>query len=371
MALRPSKEENEDYYYGLPSQPVLVARSSGSEWTPKCHRGRWGFLIQKYLSNVGEHKIIDMWNAVGALRNSILTAIRPLQWHAIDILRIGYEPSDTYPNLHLQRTVTVFVTVEPGTATWEQAHPITMRCEEILRRAGIFDVDCDIKEGQLLTTSRRFPYFPVIDATFMRSNESFETIEILSDTDNIQSLSQRLPDRVYLEENHVRLTKEMGDIGVEAPQDLNQYASLEGMIPESELTSQRTGSQRLIVGKRGSSTGLTFGFANEVKSVVRRPIPVFVFHRYSEEWCITGIGGEFANQEDSGAFVWEAYASSDEKRRIGGKITSGVGSTENGECLTTYATPLDRLLKDTRDSSFKASLMGHINRMMGSVCGAR
>jgi hypothetical protein len=370
MTKRPLELERNVYYYGLPSQPILVARSSDSAWAPRYHRGRGPELIEKFLSNVGSHQIVDMWNDGGALRDDILDAISPLEWHSVDILRIGYEASDSFPILHLRRPVALFITVQPGSVRWMQAYPIALRCKQILQRAEIFDVDCEIKEGQFFTAGQQASSSATSHSTNMETENSAETFDELAVHD--RWLLQRLPDQVDLKLDCEQLVTAMNSVGVEAPEDLDQHVSLEGTIPEDELTSHGTGFQGLLVGKRGKATELTFGFANEALSLVRRPD--CGTHKYSEEWCIVGIGGEFARPDDSGAFVWEGYAPRDGKRRIAGRIASGVGSIDRGEWTITYATPIERLLDHAGGSSlgeFGGFLLGYLGMMMGNLCGGR
>lgn len=167
MAFPPSEKEKREYYYGLPSQPVLVARSNpDDEWYSEDVGGNWPESARKRLSNVGQHKIVNMWD--GPLREQILEAIQPLEWNSVDVLRIDYEQDETVPDeqvggnfarKHPEPPVTLFVTVQPSTpsATWGHAYSIAMRCKEILENFDINDVHCEIKEGQVYQKARLTP----------------------------------------------------------------------------------------------------------------------------------------------------------------------------------------------------------------------
>lgn len=93
----------------------------------------------------------------------------------------------------------------------------------------------------------------------------------------------------------------------------------------------------LIVGKRGRSTGVTWGTANEVMSVTRTFSAMI-----SKEWCIlSSISTPFSKKGDSGSAIFDL------KGRIGGIMSSGMGLTDSAD--TTYATPMDWLLSDINE----------------------
>jgi hypothetical protein len=117
---------------------------------------------------------------------------------------------------------------------------------------------------------------------------------------------------------------------------------LEGCIPEDEMKRPKTtdisNEAFLIVAKRGPTTGLTWGRANEVKSVKRTRPGVI-----SREWCVVGVPSSqpFSAEGDSGSVVFDL------KGRIGGIITSGTGFTKTMD--TTYVTPMVWLLGDIKE----------------------
>lgn len=156
MPTPPSEKEITCYYSGIPSKPRLVARSSTEAWAPKhVINGGWSYYVKKCLMNVGDHPIIDPWNAGGPIRDQVIEAVKPLACVAIDILRFGYEKDSMLPEVHLERPVTLLVTVLPGSTTWDVAHPITVKCKEILESFGISDVHCEVKEGRVYSTAIR------------------------------------------------------------------------------------------------------------------------------------------------------------------------------------------------------------------------
>ncbi|KAL6353970.1 hypothetical protein LRP88_02030 [Fusarium phalaenopsidis] len=128
--------------------------------------------------------------------------------------------------------------------------------------------------------------------------------------------------------------------------------SLRGIITEASMMKQSDTEARyvsgLVVAKLGGASNLTLGCPNEVISVIRRP---FGDGKPSEEWCIVSIdeGGKFSKPGDSGACVFDLNG------RIGGMITSGNGKDSAQDI--TYATPMERLLRDIEASGFKVRVL--------------
>jgi hypothetical protein len=117
---------------------------------------------------------------------------------------------------------------------------------------------------------------------------------------------------------------------------------LQGHIKEAELAKptmmDSNGDPCLIVCKRGRSTGVTWGTANEILSVTGRCPAVVV----SKELCVTSsISKPFSDKGDSGSVLFDL------KGRIVGIMSSGIGLTESSD--TTYATSMDWLLSDINE----------------------
>ncbi|KAI9166364.1 hypothetical protein HJFPF1_02464 [Paramyrothecium foliicola] len=141
--------------------------------------------------------------------------------------------------------------------------------------------------------------------------------------------------------------------------DINDTMALSHeIIPEAQLRHPSTLNAMddavLIVGKYGANTSLTFGFGNQVKSLVRRPGGRNRDYT-SEEWCVVGGRREsgarredFSVPGDSGSVIW------DMNQRIGGMITAGVGARSGIE--VTYATPMELLLEDIRSFGFNVEI---------------
>lgn len=141
----PSHEESELYYYGLPSCPKLIARSSTHIWQNPQRPGFTTFtgtlnMYPKLLRPVGKHpQLHRLWNnATSSLGVQILQAVSGTDWTAIDILRVG---------LNDEFHITFLIAVKPDTLSWHRAHTLTLRCKAILEEEGIHDVHCEIRES--------------------------------------------------------------------------------------------------------------------------------------------------------------------------------------------------------------------------------
>lgn len=135
--------------------------------------------------------------------------------------------------------------------------------------------------------------------------------------------------------------------------DKGKELSLRNILAEADIVNPPDvgigNVSGLVVAKLGCSTNLTLGRSNEVKSVVRRPLGDGEWR--SEEWCIVSIneGGRFSKPGDSGACVFDL------RGRIAGMITAGNG--EDAKLDITYATPMERLLRDVEASGFRARVL--------------
>ena len=121
-----------------------------------------------------------------------------------------------------------------------------------------------------------------------------------------------------------------------------------GTIPDDEMRQPRALNQNgdpcLMVIKRGNTTGLTIGRANDILSYVRdyysdgNP-------KTSKEWAILPFdskSGAFSERGDSGSVIVDSLG------RIGGLLTGGAGATPSTD--VTYATPISFLLKRMREN---------------------
>ena len=113
------------------------------------------------------------------------------------------------------------------------------------------------------------------------------------------------------------------------------------------ITFDENNSPVLSVLKRGRTTGVTCGIANEVESYVRTySSEIGSFE--SKEWAILGYdksSSPFSDKGDSGALVVDAEG------RMGGMLTGGSGFSAKID--VTYATPIVALLQDMHNHGWK------------------
>ncbi|KAL7781939.1 hypothetical protein V8C37DRAFT_398062 [Trichoderma ceciliae] len=142
----PSSEERELYYFGLPSCPKLVARSSRHVWRnpqmpgPTTFTGTYN-MYPKSLRPAGRDSMLNqLWNnAASSLRAQILEAVKTApDWTAIDIMRVG---------LKEEFQTTLLLSVMPDSLSWDRGYTIALRCKGILEAHEIYDVDCEIRES--------------------------------------------------------------------------------------------------------------------------------------------------------------------------------------------------------------------------------
>ena len=133
---------------------------------------------------------------------------------------------------------------------------------------------------------------------------------------------------------------------------LNGKLCLQQTVPIGELKNPKmldqNGDPCLIVGKRGSSTGVTWGSCNEVQSIVRaRGITTM-------EWCIVcGIDrrafAPFSEEGDSGSAIFDVSG------RVAGILTAGAGVTPTSD--VTYMTPMAWLQQDMKKCGYPVEII--------------
>ncbi|KAF8580289.1 hypothetical protein K439DRAFT_1637167 [Ramaria rubella] len=89
----PSPSEVKYFYYGIPSQPRLVARSSANVWVKPT--GLEADFRPKEFGPIGSHPLREIWEAtVGPAMIDYLDS-KGVKWTGLDPVRMGYvdEPS--------------------------------------------------------------------------------------------------------------------------------------------------------------------------------------------------------------------------------------------------------------------------------------
>ncbi|KAF5591519.1 uncharacterized protein FSUBG_10445 [Fusarium subglutinans] len=145
----PSERERRSYYYGLPSCPKLVARSSTAPWNQPYE---WPDRKRLYVAT--GHAIQQPWNDPNSpLQRLIIATLDGIDWTAIDILRIGYKSfGDDYRRIP-ELPVTMLISVSTNSTTFQEAEAVIIACKEILARFNLDDVEVEIKESVITTAA--------------------------------------------------------------------------------------------------------------------------------------------------------------------------------------------------------------------------
>ncbi|KAL7907898.1 hypothetical protein GGI35DRAFT_486864 [Trichoderma velutinum] len=197
----PTEEERQLYYYGLPSLPRFIARSSSHVWVNPQRPGFTTFtgtknIYAKSLRPVGKHSLHQLWNnAASPLRAQILQAVSAADWTAIDIFCIGF--NDDFP-------ITLMVAVNPATLSWSDGYAITLQCKSILEAYEIYGVECEIRESVV-----EF-YSEVTAESNTDSNTDSNTESNAQIPDTFQLSSARILESDAFNDIHVDISDRLG-----------------------------------------------------------------------------------------------------------------------------------------------------------------
>jgi hypothetical protein len=135
----PSPDEAKHYYYGLPSKPLLVARSSTNVWLKPT--GPAPDPAPKEIRPVShQHRLREIWQAtIGPALVKYLDS-KEAKWTSLDPVCIGYEDEPSPP-------VIVWIGVVPGSLSAEDGVDIATQCKNILATNDIDDVHAEIRES--------------------------------------------------------------------------------------------------------------------------------------------------------------------------------------------------------------------------------
>ncbi|CAI0642251.1 unnamed protein product [Colletotrichum noveboracense] len=157
------KDRGRHYYKDLPSNPTFLARSPDPTWNPPINNMDSGYppsVERKFLMPIGCHPILEKRNNddnASSLRSQVVSNLKGAKWTSVDILRCGYEGKKDAPAI-------LFVSVEPGSTTPEEARQFADRCAVTLFNHGITDMSCEVKKSQVVPLSKLQPPSTVVDA---------------------------------------------------------------------------------------------------------------------------------------------------------------------------------------------------------------
>ena len=149
----PSAVEKEHYYYGLPSMPPLIARSSSTVWMPPT--GAEAYLEPKELAPLGQHRLEAVWDDVVGPAMVDYFKEKQVQWNSLHPLRIGIVGQAPPPAV-------IFVGVNPNSLSHELGIELAVHCHSILLSNDIEDMHVEIRES--IVTSSASLYKPAISA---------------------------------------------------------------------------------------------------------------------------------------------------------------------------------------------------------------
>ncbi|KAG8729857.1 hypothetical protein FRC11_007882 [Ceratobasidium sp. 423] len=133
-----SEMEAKCYYYGLPSHPILVARTGTTEW--KEPTGLEGYRVIKELRPVGNHAITEVWEDNLALKIHALLDTMKVKWTSTDVVRIGNAKESLAP-------VILWIGVVPGSLSNGDGLVVAFQCQKLLEENDITDVEVEVRES--------------------------------------------------------------------------------------------------------------------------------------------------------------------------------------------------------------------------------
>jgi hypothetical protein len=134
------------YYFGLPSRPALVARTSTTPWVVPT--GAYAYPEPKELRVVGNHALNEVWEDNLALKVHALLDSMQVKWTSTDVVRIGIVGESSAP-------VILWVGVTPTSLSRANGTVVARKCREILEEYDITDVDVEIRESIVARFGRK------------------------------------------------------------------------------------------------------------------------------------------------------------------------------------------------------------------------
>jgi hypothetical protein len=148
----PSPVESQCYYYGIPSRPLLVARSSFDVWLEPT--GPEAYLLPKESSPIGLHPLRDIWEATVGPAIVDYLGSKEVEWTSLDPVRMGFSGVSSPP-------VIVWMGVVPGSLSAEEGIEVAVYCKGILSAHNINDVHVEIRESEVFRSAGPKLYKPI------------------------------------------------------------------------------------------------------------------------------------------------------------------------------------------------------------------
>ena len=137
-----SELEATQYYWGLPSNPRLIARTGGP-WDPPS--GPEAYPRAKELRGLRKHELFDVWEDHLALKVHNILNQNQVSWSSVDIVRIAYVDE---PDANL--ILWIGVSSTPTRLSYDVGIKVAAQCKRLVLGYGIQDVDVELRESNFV-----------------------------------------------------------------------------------------------------------------------------------------------------------------------------------------------------------------------------
>ncbi|KAM5543702.1 hypothetical protein V8D89_002319, partial [Ganoderma adspersum] len=138
----PSELQAKKYYFGLPSRPVLVARTSTTPWEVPKGPVSEASLTPKELRIVDNPDLAELWHTEVARQVHAALDSKGVKMGSTNIVRIGYVGDANPP-------VILWIGVWPKTLSAIAGREVALACKAVLVEHGIEDVEVEIRESRV------------------------------------------------------------------------------------------------------------------------------------------------------------------------------------------------------------------------------
>ncbi|KDQ18368.1 hypothetical protein BOTBODRAFT_28784 [Botryobasidium botryosum FD-172 SS1] len=135
----PSDLEAANFYYGLESKPILVARSDRDAWVP--FQGSYTYVEAKVLTPLGPHPLSLVWDETISVAMESYLQEQDVQYTSMTPLRIGIDGQAS-------PLAVIFMGVRHGSLTREKGYEVAIHCHGILVQNNITDIHVQIRESE-------------------------------------------------------------------------------------------------------------------------------------------------------------------------------------------------------------------------------
>ncbi|THG95645.1 hypothetical protein EW026_g6049 [Hermanssonia centrifuga] len=135
----PSDLEAANFYYGLESKPILVARSDRDVCVPS--QGPYVYVAAKVLTPLGPHLLNRAWDETVSVAMESYLQEQGVQYTGMTPLRIGVDGQASPPAV-------IFMGVRHGSLTREKGYEVAVHCHSILVQNDITDIHVQIRESE-------------------------------------------------------------------------------------------------------------------------------------------------------------------------------------------------------------------------------